>query len=105
MKEATLCCVIIIAQIDVYDHDGGGSHDLIGSCVTDLATLAGAAGIKTPFPLINEKKRAKKKSYKDSGEIFVKGFSKERQITFLDYVQVWKEAKVKTLPLISKRLL
>ncbi len=75
-------------KIDVYDHDSGGSYDLIGSATTDLETLVSAAATKAVFPLINEKKRSKKRSYKNSGELYVKSFSKEMEITFLDYIQV-----------------
>ncbi len=74
----------------MFDHDDGGSHDLIGAVTTDLETLEAAAERKLTFPLINEKKRAKKKSYKNSGELYVRSFKKEQILSFLDYIQVKK---------------
>ena len=74
-------------KFDVYDWDSDGTHDLIGSFSTNLKTLQIAAIEKTKFACINEKKKASKKSYKNSGEVYVKNVQIEEEVTFLDYIQ------------------
>ncbi len=73
-------------KVDVYDWDSDGSHDLIGSFKTDLKTLAIAQVEHKVFPCINEKKSTKK-SYKNSGEAFVRSIVIAQEISFLDYIQ------------------
>ena len=48
-----------------YDWDSDGSHDLIGIFVTNLIALT--SGGSGEFELINEKKKRKKKRYRNSG--------------------------------------
>lgn len=55
-------------QINCYDWDSDGSHDTIGSCTTTLQELVSG---HASFELINEKKKAKKRSYKNSGTLSV----------------------------------
>ena len=51
-----------------YDWDADGGHDLIGVFFTSLSELRPGQG-KLRWDLINEKKRAKKKGYKNSGVV------------------------------------
>ena len=75
-------------KIEVYDEDMGGNHDLIGSCMTDFATLKLSATQNTKYPLINSKKALKKKSkYVDSGNLIIKCCEVIKQPSFLDYIQ------------------
>ena len=50
-----------------FDWDSDGSHDLIGVAYTKVEELE--SGQKLRWELINEKKKAKKKSYRNSGVI------------------------------------
>lgn len=75
-----------VLKVDVFDWDSDGTHDFIGSFKTDLKTLSIACVEQKKFPCINEKK-ASKKGYKDSGLVFLKSFSKETEVSFLDYIQ------------------
>ena len=51
-----------------YDWDADGSHDLIGEFFTSLSEL-GSGQAKLSWDLVNEKKKAKKKGYKNSGVV------------------------------------
>jgi len=70
--------------VDVYDWDSNGDHDLIGSFATDLEGLAKGGAT---FEVINQKKKAKKSSYKGSGQVIVKRCEIRRETSFLDYIQ------------------
>ncbi|EPY73870.1 Copine-3 (Copine III)-like protein [Camelus ferus] len=60
-------------KVECYDYDNDGSHDLIGTFQTTMTKLKGASrNSPIEFECINEKKRQKKKSYKNSGIISVK---------------------------------
>jgi len=74
-------------KIDVYDWDSDGSHDYIGSISTTLSKLLCSAIEQTPIPCINEDKKRKKNSYKNSGLIFIKMCQIETQPTFVEYLQ------------------
>uniref|UniRef100_A0A8B9CEE2 Copine-3 n=1 Tax=Anser brachyrhynchus TaxID=132585 RepID=A0A8B9CEE2_9AVES len=54
-------------KVECYDYDSDGSHDLIGSFQTTMSKLK-----EVEFECINEKKRQKKKNYKNSGIVSVK---------------------------------
>uniref|UniRef100_A0A8C8DKZ1 Copine-3 n=1 Tax=Oryzias sinensis TaxID=183150 RepID=A0A8C8DKZ1_9TELE len=74
-------------KVDCSDHDGDGSHDLIGSFTTKVSELQKAAlGSPVEFQCIHPDKQKKKKSYKNSGVVVVKSCKLEAQYTFLDYV-------------------
>lgn len=55
-------------KVSCFDWDADGSHDLIGVFFTSLSEL-GSGKAKLSWDLINEKKRAKKKGYKNSGVV------------------------------------
>ncbi len=74
-------------KFEVFDWNSSGEPDIIGSFKTNLKTLKTAAVEQRVFPCVNEKKKSKKKSYKDSGEIFFKNILVEQDITFVDYIQ------------------
>ncbi|ELR61831.1 Copine-3 [Bos mutus] len=60
-------------KVECYDYDNDGSHDLIGTFQTTMTKLKEASrSSPVEFECINEKKRQKKKSYKNSGVISVK---------------------------------
>ncbi|ELW46914.1 Copine-3 [Tupaia chinensis] len=60
-------------KVECYDYDNDGSHDLIGTFQTTMTKLKDASrNSPIEFECINEKKRQKKKSYKNSGVISVK---------------------------------
>uniref|UniRef100_A0A8D3DT53 Copine-3 n=1 Tax=Scophthalmus maximus TaxID=52904 RepID=A0A8D3DT53_SCOMX len=89
----TLDDVIVIEMmvkmigVDCSDHDGDGSHDLIGSFTTKVSELQKAAhGSPVEFDCVNPEKQKKKKSYKNSGVVSVKNCKLITQHTFLDYV-------------------
>uniref|UniRef100_A0A669PA38 Copine-3 n=1 Tax=Phasianus colchicus TaxID=9054 RepID=A0A669PA38_PHACC len=54
-------------KVECYDYDSDGSHDVIGSFQTTMSKLK-----EVEFECINEKKRQKKKNYKNSGIVSVK---------------------------------
>ena len=63
-----------------------GSHKLIGkldTCFQDLAQLQPG----TALSLINGKKKQKKSSYKNSGQLILHNVRIEMRSTFLDYIQ------------------
>ncbi|XP_012867862.1 PREDICTED: LOW QUALITY PROTEIN: copine-3 [Dipodomys ordii] len=62
-----------IIKVECYDYDNDGSHDLIGTFQTTMTKLKEASrNSPIEYECINEKKRQKKKSYKNSGVIIVK---------------------------------
>uniref|UniRef100_A0A8D2ZT05 Copine-3 n=1 Tax=Scophthalmus maximus TaxID=52904 RepID=A0A8D2ZT05_SCOMX len=85
----TFCCSDLDRplKVDCSDHDGDGSHDLIGSFTTKVSELQKAAhGSPVEFDCVNPEKQKKKKSYKNSGVVSVKNCKLITQHTFLDYV-------------------
>ncbi|XP_062044276.1 copine-3 isoform X2 [Lepus europaeus] len=74
-------------EVECYDYDNDGSHDLIGTFQTTMTKLKEASrNSPIEFECINEKKRQKKKSYKNSGVICVKQCEITVECTFLDYI-------------------
>ena len=63
--------------MECFDYDSDGDHDLIGQLETSVGALIGQQTHR--LPLINPKKKAKKKSYLNSGELVVEN-SKVREI-------------------------
>ena len=74
-------------KFDVFDYDSANDPDLIGSFITDFNTLKSAFTNQTEFQCINPKKAAKKKSYKDSGKVYIKFLEITIEPSFLDYIQ------------------
>ncbi|XP_040287811.1 copine-3 [Bufo bufo] len=74
-------------RVECYDYDSNGSHDLIGIFQTTMSTLKEASrSMPVEFDCINEKKKQKKKSYRNSGVVSVKHCQITVEYTFLDYV-------------------
>ncbi|XP_068170435.1 copine-1 [Antennarius striatus] len=85
----TFCCSDLERplKVDCSDYDNDGSHDLIGSFTTKVSELQKAAhGLPVEFNCIHPEKQKKKKSYKNSGVVYVKSCKLVTQHTFLDYV-------------------
>lgn len=74
-------------KIECYDWDDDGGHDLIGVCFTNFARLLKGPSEENMYALINEKKKAKKKSYENSGKLILKGVSTHKEASFLEYLQ------------------
>ncbi|KAH0617595.1 hypothetical protein JD844_016013 [Phrynosoma platyrhinos] len=79
--------VAVMNKVECYDYDSDGSHDLIGIFQTTMAKLKEASR-QSPieYECINEKKKQKKKSYKNSGIISIKHCEIIIECTFLDYI-------------------
>uniref|UniRef100_A0A669P7H7 Copine 3 n=1 Tax=Phasianus colchicus TaxID=9054 RepID=A0A669P7H7_PHACC len=74
-------------KVECYDYDSDGSHDVIGSFQTTMSKLKEASrSSPVEFECINEKKRQKKKNYKNSGIVSVKHCEIVVECTFLDYI-------------------
>jgi len=73
-------------KLRVEDWNKMGNHALIGETETSVASLL-QLGSGVSIALINPKKKAKKRSYKDSGHLMISSCKLETRPTFLDYVQ------------------
>lgn len=73
-------------KMEVFDWDGDGSHDLIGGFTCSFEELCKALNSEISWPCINEKKKAKKSSYKDSGKVILHTLKIQREYSFLDYI-------------------
>ncbi|XP_025056017.1 copine-3 isoform X4 [Alligator sinensis] len=74
-------------KVQCYDYDSDGSHDLIGTFQTTMSKLKEASrSSPVEFECINEKKKQKKKSYRNSGIVCVKHCEVIMECTFLDYI-------------------
>ncbi|KAJ3004088.1 Copine-5 [Thoreauomyces humboldtii] len=69
---------------EVFDWDRNGSHDLIGAFRASPNELLAAQG--NEYPLVNPKKQAKKRGYRDSGAFRILQFYLEDVPSFLDYL-------------------
>lgn len=74
-------------KIECFDWDSDGSHDLIGEFRTTLKELS--EGVKTgkTYEVINPKKKAKKKGYKNSGMVNLQSCKIDVQPSFLDFLK------------------
>ncbi|XP_048738770.2 copine-8-like isoform X2 [Ostrea edulis] len=72
-------------KIECYDWDSDGSHDIIGYFTTNVRELTGKSNLS--FEVINQKKKAKKKGYKNSGQIHLLSIKKEIKPSFLDFLK------------------
>ncbi|XP_034027684.1 copine-3-like isoform X4 [Thalassophryne amazonica] len=74
-------------QVECYDYDSDGSHDLIGTFETTMTSLQAASKTSpAEFECINSKKKQKKKGYKNSGVVSIKQCQVVKEYTFLDYI-------------------
>ncbi|XP_021369991.1 copine-8-like isoform X3 [Mizuhopecten yessoensis] len=75
-------------KVECYDWDGdGGSHDLIGVFTTNLREITRGGSSGSTYQVINPKKKAKKKNYKNSGQVTVMNCKIEINPSFLDFVK------------------
>ena len=74
-------------KIDIYDWNSDGTHDFIGSINTSLSKLETTAIEQTGIPVINEDKKRRKSSYKNSGTLFVEKCKIETVPSFIEYLQ------------------
>ncbi|GAB1607454.1 copine-8-like [Argonauta hians] len=75
-----------VIKVECYDWDRDGGHDFIGEFTTNLQTLMRGAGPDNIYQLINPNKRARKKNYKNSGEVRLLFCKVETIHSFLDYI-------------------
>ncbi|GAB1603194.1 copine-3-like isoform X2 [Argonauta hians] len=73
-------------KIDCYDWNNDGSKDFIGSMCAPVETMMEATQKAVVWPLINEKKKKKKSSYKDSGRLILRSMKITELHSFLEYV-------------------
>jgi hypothetical protein len=73
-------------KFEVTDWDSDGSHDYIGSFVTNMNSLKMAPIEKAEFKCINEKKKGKS-GYKNSGILIFKKCNIKIEPSFIDYIQ------------------
>jgi len=75
-------------KVEVYDHNQNGNHSLIGEFFVTVAQLQrGPSDATNIFQVINPKKKAKKKSYKNSGTVNLTHVKTVEGFSFLDYVR------------------
>jgi hypothetical protein len=73
-------------RLRVEDWNLSGSHSLIGELETSLHSLLQLQP-GAELALVHPKKKSKKKSYKDSGKLVMRGCHLETRPTFMDFVQ------------------
>ncbi|CAE1170587.1 Copine-7,Copine-B,Protein BONZAI 1,Copine-3,Copine-A,Copine-8,Copine-E,Copine-9,Copine-D,Copine-2,Nicotinic receptor-associated protein 1,Protein BONZAI 2,Copine-6,Copine-5,Protein BONZAI 3,Copine-4,Copine-1 [Acanthosepion pharaonis] len=74
-------------KVECYDWDRDGGHDFIGEFTTNVRTLLKGSGSENRYEAINPKKKAKKKNYRNSGEIILMSIKTETIHSFLDYIK------------------
>lgn len=74
-------------KVEVYDWDRDGSHDFIGDFSTSYRELSIGQSQFNVYEVINQKKKAKKKNYKNSGTVTLLSFLVDVEVTFLDYIK------------------
>ncbi|ESO90286.1 hypothetical protein LOTGIDRAFT_178865 [Lottia gigantea] len=72
-------------RFDIYDWDSDGSHDLIGGFKTSVEEMISSKS-EPAWPCINEKKKAKKKSYSNSGMVYLTACKISKDHSFLEYI-------------------
>jgi len=73
-------------KIDCYDYDDDGSHDLIGTCTTNVRQMIQANDGEISWPCINKKKQQKKKNYVNSGIIILSYSKYLKGYSFVDFI-------------------
>ncbi|XP_041375348.1 copine-3-like isoform X1 [Gigantopelta aegis] len=73
-------------KFDVYDWDSDGSHDYIGGFTTTVEEMEKAQRLEQSWPLINPKKKAKKKSYTNSGIVLLSSCKIVKEHSFLEFI-------------------
>lgn len=74
-------------KFECYDWNSSGSHSLIGEFCTTARTLSKGATQENVYELINAEKKRRKRSYKNSGEVYLLNCVREHRYSFLDYIR------------------
>ncbi|KAM9705303.1 copine-8-like [Menidia menidia] len=74
-------------KVEVYDWDRDGSHDFIGEFSTCYRELSRGQSQFNVYEVVNQKKKAKKKKYINSGTVTLLSFLVDIDVTFLDYIK------------------
>jgi len=75
-------------KVEIFDYNDDGDHDFIGQYFTTLEEMAEGEGFQiVTWDVINDKKKAKKKDYENSGTVILKSIKIEQDTTFLDYIR------------------
>eukprot|EP01091_Cochliopodium_minus_P012551 TRINITY_DN3823_c1_g1_i1.p1 TRINITY_DN3823_c1_g1~~TRINITY_DN3823_c1_g1_i1.p1 ORF type:complete len:724 (-),score=170.10 TRINITY_DN3823_c1_g1_i1:161-2263(-) len=69
---------------EIFDYSRSGNHTLIGLFQTSMRDLDEKK--KREFEVINDKKKSKK-SYKNSGKLYIDSYKLTKTFSFLDYIQ------------------
>ena len=73
----SLKCFFI--KVEIFDYNDDGDHDFIGQYFTTLEEMAEGEGFQiVTWDVINDKKKAKKKDYENSGTVILKSIKIEQ---------------------------
>ena len=76
----SLKCFFI--KVEIFDYNDDGDHDFIGQYFTTLEEMAEGEGFQiVTWDVINDKKKAKKKDYENSGTVILKSIKIEQVCT------------------------
>ena len=71
-----------VIKIEIFDYNDDGDHDFIGQYFTTLEEMAEGEGFQiVTWDVINDKKKAKKKDYENSGTVILKSIKIEQVCT------------------------
>ncbi|KAF4524327.1 hypothetical protein B566_EDAN005385 [Ephemera danica] len=75
-------------KLECFDFDSNEKSEFIGKCLTTLKEMSEVSpGTHRVFECINPELKQNTRGYKNSGEIHLKGFSKQRVYSFTDYIR------------------
>ena len=75
-------------KMECFDWDKDGTHDLIGEALTTLTRLSeGPNSNGNRYELVNQRRKSKKKHYKNSGILMLRTFNVGTRMSFLEYVR------------------
>ncbi|XP_067652733.1 copine-3-like isoform X2 [Haliotis asinina] len=73
-------------RFDIYDWDSDGGHDYIGGFTTTVDEMMKASHQEYSWPVINPKKKSKKKNYTNSGICLLTSMKIMKEHTFLEFI-------------------
>ena len=81
-----LCSILFLKyffiKVEIFDYNDDGDHDFIGQYFTTLEEMAEGEGFQiVTWDVINDKKKAKKKDYENSGTVILKSIKIEQVCT------------------------
>ncbi|KAK6177558.1 hypothetical protein SNE40_015638 [Patella caerulea] len=74
-------------KVECYDWNSSGSHEIIGEFITNVRELEKGPGTHNVYQVVNTKKKAKKKSYQNSGQVHLISSKVTPVYSFLDYIK------------------